>query len=66
MTERSSIESYDRDLRHNVWNLSRKLAGLSKDDGFDDISLQSTVREHLAAVLCSGSYRNSRLLILVG
>ena len=43
MTERSSIESYDRDLRHNVWNLSRKLAGLSKDDGFDDISLHSTV-----------------------
>lgn len=43
VTERSSIESYDRELRHNVWNLTRKLAELSKDDGFDDISLHSTV-----------------------
>lgn len=43
MTERSSIESYDRELRQNVWNVTKKLAGLSKDDGFDDISLHSTV-----------------------
>ncbi|KAF6030051.1 hypothetical protein EB796_011648 [Bugula neritina] len=41
--ERSSIESYDKELRQKVWNISRKLAGLSKDDGFDEISLSSIV-----------------------
>ena len=43
VSERSSIESYDRELRHNVWNISKKIAGLGKDDGFDDISLHSSV-----------------------
>ncbi|XP_067932659.1 retinol dehydrogenase 12-like [Watersipora subatra] len=43
VAERSSIESYDRELRQKVWNISKKIAGLGRDDGFDDISLHSTV-----------------------
>jgi len=39
--ERSSVESYDKELREKVWIISQKLAGVGKDDGFDDISLAS-------------------------
>ena len=43
--DRSSIESYDRDLQRDVWKLSRKLCNIrtphamDNDDDFDDISL---------------------------
>ena len=40
--DRSSIESYDRDLQRDVWKLSCKLCSIRsslEDDDFDDISL---------------------------
>jgi len=41
--DRSSVESYDRDIQKEVWTMSCKLVGVdySQDEDFDDISLSS-------------------------
>ncbi len=39
--DRSSVESYDRDLQKDVWTISANLVNINKfaDEGFDDVSL---------------------------
>jgi len=41
--DRSSIESYDRDLQKSVWKKTSDLLGVNRfaDEGFDDVSLTS-------------------------